>query len=181
MLALIIAAMSYSNCRCCIGIDSDIKLWAPTAEEPREPGRQAERVMAENRQQQVLEDPIRWYADTRVSMQVQQRSGAVLRGNAVHLLCPTIPNEVLGCRSSCRQQTITVMSCRLSALKMVEHADGALIVQLVSTGARLQGAHRRPARQIVLTPQMLAQLLHLQHTTGFGDRRRVLLLHFRLP
>ncbi len=37
----------------------------------------------------------------------------------------------------------------------------------------MQGANRRPARQIVLTPQMLAQLLHLQHTTGFGDRRRV--------
>lgn len=36
------------------GIDSDIKLWAPTAAEPRDPGRQAERVMAENRQQQVL-------------------------------------------------------------------------------------------------------------------------------
>ena len=35
------------------GIDSDIKLWAPTAEEPKLPGRRAERIMAENRQQQV--------------------------------------------------------------------------------------------------------------------------------
>jgi len=45
----------------------------------------------------------------------------------------------------------------------------------------VQGANRRPARQIVLTPQMLAQLLHLQHTTGFGDRRRVLPPDFGLP
>ena len=47
-------------------------------------------------------------------------------------------------------------------------------------GSHLQGANRRPARQIVLTPQMLAQLLHLQHTTGFGDRRRVVPSDFGL-
>jgi hypothetical protein len=40
-----------------VGIDSDIKLWAPTAAEPTAPGRRAERIMAENRQQQVAD---RW-------------------------------------------------------------------------------------------------------------------------
>ena len=42
---------------CRAGIDSDVKLWAPTAAEPKELGRQAERVMAENRQQQVPHSP----------------------------------------------------------------------------------------------------------------------------
>lgn len=51
--------MSRCPLRVCTGIDDDIKVWAPTAEEPVVPGRMAEQCMRRNLQQQGDERPIR--------------------------------------------------------------------------------------------------------------------------
>ncbi len=44
---------------CCIGIEHDIKIWTPTAEQARPPGREAEELMARNTSQGARDSRVR--------------------------------------------------------------------------------------------------------------------------